>query len=261
MLWKWNQHQSTSLTKLQKDLQAHGCKPWVTNLLIVSHTIHVYIYYLQILLSVQYYINLNRWLSQKWTRTFHKNLGSMASIMMIKRTNAECMGVYRTCAMSHNSRSHPPPPPGKAQKAKAQKHRLESSFAAGHWCPIAYFSKQLHVAQKQHSTFDRELLAIHQAIKHFRHFVKGRQFMFLTDHKPLTGALLASSDKHTSRQVWHPNYISEFASDICHVQGIQNQPADALSHICAHAVATGTSNTIDFAEMAAAQMDNHEVQR
>ena len=36
------------------------------------------------------------------------------------------------------------------------------------------------------STFDRELLAIYLAIKHFRHFVEGREFYIATDHKPLT---------------------------------------------------------------------------
>ena len=30
-------HQSTSLAELYKALEVHGCKPWLTNLLIVSH--------------------------------------------------------------------------------------------------------------------------------------------------------------------------------------------------------------------------------
>ena len=46
----------------------------------------------------------------------------------------------------------------------------------GQLCPIAYFSKQLNSAQQRYSTFDRELLAIYQAVKHFRYFVEGRQF-------------------------------------------------------------------------------------
>ena len=78
----------------------------------------------------------------------------------------------------------------------------------GQWCLIVYFSKQLHSAQKRNSTFDPELLAIYQAVKHFRHFVKGWQFMIFTDHKQLTRALLASSDRYTLRQVRHLNYIS-----------------------------------------------------
>ena len=31
----------------------------------------------------------------------------------------------------------------------------------GQWCPIAYFSKQLHTAQKRYSMFDGELLVIY----------------------------------------------------------------------------------------------------
>ena len=38
MIWRWNCHQWTYLAKSQKALEAHGCKPWVTKLLIVSHT-------------------------------------------------------------------------------------------------------------------------------------------------------------------------------------------------------------------------------
>ena len=36
-----NLHPSTSLTKSQKAVEAHGCKPWVTNLSIVPHTLGV----------------------------------------------------------------------------------------------------------------------------------------------------------------------------------------------------------------------------
>ena len=137
---------------------------------------------------------------------------------------------------------------------------LQQSIS-GQWCPIAYYSKQLQAAQKRYSTFDRELLAMYQAIKHFRHFVEGRQFMVFTDHKPLTHALLVSSDKYTPRQVRHLDYISQFTSDIRHVHGVQNQPADALSRISANALATNISSTIDFVELAAAQTDNAELQR
>ena len=131
----------------------------------------------------------------------------------------------------------------------------------GQWCLIAYFTKQLHTPQKQYSTFDWELLAICQAVKHFWHFVKGRQLMIFTDHKPLTQALLASSDRYTPRQVRHLDYISHFTTDIRHVTDAQNRPADALSHFNANALATNISNTIEFVEMAAAQTDNPDLQR
>ena len=50
------------------------------------------------------------------------------------------------------------------------------------WCPVAFFSTKLKPAETRYSTFDRELLAIYLGIKHFRHFVEGRQFHVLTDH-------------------------------------------------------------------------------
>ena len=131
----------------------------------------------------------------------------------------------------------------------------------GQWCMISYFSKQLHTGQKQYSTFDRELLAIYQAIMHFQHFAEGRQFMIFTDHKPLSHALLASSDRHTPRQVQHLDYISQFASDIRHVKGTQNRQADELSFLNANALATDLSHTIDIVETATAQTDDPDLQR
>ena len=131
----------------------------------------------------------------------------------------------------------------------------------GQLCPIAYFSKQLNSAQKRYSTFDRELLAIYQAVKHFRYFVEGRQFTIFTDHKPLTYALSARSERYTPRQVRHLDFISQFTSDIRHVTGAQNRPADALSRLGANALATNDSTMVDFVEMAAAQADDPELHR
>lgn len=48
--------------------------------------------------------------------------------------------------------------------------------------PLAYFSKKLSQTERKYSTFDRELLAVYSSIKHFRHFLEGREFVVLTDH-------------------------------------------------------------------------------
>ena len=49
----------------------------------------------------------------------------------------------------------------------------------------------------------RELLAIYLAVKHFRHFLEGRQFHICTDHKPLTYAIRNRSQNHSPRQLRH----------------------------------------------------------
>ncbi len=57
------------------------------------------------------------------------------------------------------------------------------------WNLIAFFSKKPQPSETRYSAFDCKLLATYLAIKPFRHFVEGRSFHILTDHKPLTYAL------------------------------------------------------------------------
>ena len=76
------------------------------------------------------------------------------------------------------------------------------------WHPISFFSRKMKPAETHYSTFDRELLAVYLAIKHFSHFLEGRHFQVLTDHKPLTYALNIRSDRHSPRQARHLDYIS-----------------------------------------------------
>ena len=116
------------------------------------------------------------------------------------------------------------------------------------WHPSSYFSWKLKPSETHYSAFDRELLAVYLVIKHFCYFVKGRTFHILTDHKPLTSALLFHSDRYTPRQVRHLDYISQFTSDIRYVKGHDNPAADALSRVELNAL----QSIIDF-KMAAAQ--------
>nr|VZI39486.1 unnamed protein product [Spirometra erinaceieuropaei] len=59
---------------------------------------------------------------------------------------------------------------------------------------LTFFSKKLSPAETRYSKFGRELLAIYLAVKHFRHFLEGRDFTIFTDHKPLTFAIRSHSD-------------------------------------------------------------------
>jgi len=97
------------------------------------------------------------------------------------------------------------------------------------WCPITYFSKKLRLPETCYSTFDRELLAVYLAIRHFRHFVEGREFHIRTDHKPLIYALSTRADHHSPRQIRQLEFIAQFTSDIRYIKGLENAAADALS--------------------------------
>ena len=109
-------------------------------------------------------------------------------------------------------------------------------FLNGKWCPLSYFSRKLTPTKRRYSTFDRELLAVYCAIRHFRHFLEAREFHVLTDHKPLTHSLNSKSDRHSPCQVRQIDFISQFTTDIHHVVGRGNPVADALSCLEANGV-------------------------
>lgn len=97
--------------------------------------------------------------------------------------------------------------------------------------PLAFFSKKLSGAESKYSTYDRELLAIYLAIKHFRHMLEARVFYVNTDHKPLIYAFKQKPDKASPRQLRHLDYISQFTTDLRHIAGAENEAADFFSRI------------------------------
>ena len=125
-------------------------------------------------------------------------------------------------------------------------------FYDDRWHPIAYYSHKLSPAERKYSTFDRELLAIYRALKHFRYFVEGCTFSIFTDHKPLTYSLHTKSDKYSPRQLRHLDFISQFTSDIRHIQGSQNPVADALSRVEVHSI-DSQPQVIDLDKLAHSQ--------
>lgn len=107
-------------------------------------------------------------------------------------------------------------------------------FAEGNWKPLAYFSKKLTGAQMKYSTYDKELLAVYLSVQHFRYLHEGRELIVFTDHKPLTYAfskINSDNNKEIPRRTRQLLFISEFTTDIRHVQGKDNVVADALSRI------------------------------
>jgi len=129
------------------------------------------------------------------------------------------------------------------------------------WCPLAYFSRKLSPTEQRYSTFDRELLAVYCAIRHFRHFLEARQFYVLTDHKPLTHSLSSKPDRHSPRQVRQLDFISQFTNDIRHVTGKGNPVADALSRLEGNVQLNHSPSTIDFSAMANAQLTDADMKK
>ncbi|CAK1602576.1 unnamed protein product [Parnassius mnemosyne] len=99
------------------------------------------------------------------------------------------------------------------------------------WQPLAFFSRKLSTSQKKYSPYDRELLAIYEAIKYFRHMLEARNFIVYTDHKPISFAFHERKRNCSPRQYRHLDYISQFTTDIRHISGKDNVVADTLSRV------------------------------
>ena len=133
---------------------------------------------------------------------------------------------------------------------------VHEQLVNGVWQPLAFFSRQLRPCERKYSTFDRELLGLYLAIRHFRFLLEARPFSVFVDHKPLTFAMAKVSEPWSARQQRQLAYISEFTTDIRHVAGKDNHVADCLSRAIAGAVHLG----IDYTSMAGDQASDPEVQ-
>ena len=107
------------------------------------------------------------------------------------------------------------------------------------WSSLAYFSRKLSTTETRYRTFDRELLAVYLAIWLFRHFLEGRQFFVVTDHKPLTFAIISSYKHHSPPQIRHLDFIMQFITDIRFLKGSSNAAADDLPRLKMDAIHTG----------------------
>ena len=132
-----------------------------------------------------------------------------------------------------------PVPPHQESRALPQSYRA----------PL--FSRQLRNAELKYSAFDRELLGVHLAIRHFGFMLEGRQFSVYTDHKPLVHAMAKTAELWSSRLQRHLSAISEFTTDIRHVSGKNNTVADCLSRAT---TANTVSLCIDYTDMARAHL-------
>jgi hypothetical protein len=97
--------------------------------------------------------------------------------------------------------------------------------------PIAYASRNLHSAEKNYTTSEKELLAIIWRVKHFRPYLYGRKFKIASDHKPLTWIMNVKDPR--SRLIRWRIQLEKYDYEIVYKKGALNTNADALSRISA----------------------------
>lgn len=95
--------------------------------------------------------------------------------------------------------------------------------------PISYASKSLSKHDLNKPTIEKELLAIHWGINFFRPYLYGRDFIVVTDHRPLIS--LFSHKNPSSKMTRIRMDLSDYNFEIQYKKGKINTNADALSRI------------------------------
>ncbi|CAA7034520.1 unnamed protein product [Microthlaspi erraticum] len=83
--------------------------------------------------------------------------------------------------------------------------------------PIVFFSEKIAGPRSRYSTYDVELYAVVQSIKHWRHYLFHREFVLYTDHDALKH--MGSQDKVSSRHASWFAYLQQFTFVIKHTAG------------------------------------------
>ena len=99
----------------------------------------------------------------------------------------------------------------------------------GAWHPIAFESRKLSPAEKKYPTHERELLAIINALKTWRHYLEGRPFTVITDHHSLQ--YIHTQPTLSKRQAGWLDLLQEFDFQVKYKPGKTNAVADALSRL------------------------------
>ena len=99
----------------------------------------------------------------------------------------------------------------------------------GTFHPIAFMSKAFTDVKRNYQIYDKEMLAIIQALEEWRHFLEGaaEQIEICTDHKNL--AYFRTAQKLNHHQARWSLYLSRFHFSLIHRPGNQMGKPDALS--------------------------------
>lgn len=99
----------------------------------------------------------------------------------------------------------------------------------GYDAPISFISRTFKKGEINKAIIEKELIAIHFALKTFRHYLYGQKFIVYTDHKPLI--YLFKLKNPSSKLMRIKMDLEEFDFTIEYIKGRENVVADALSRI------------------------------
>jgi hypothetical protein len=95
---------------------------------------------------------------------------------------------------------------------------------------ISYASRKLTKSERRYCVTRKELLAVYNFIKYFRHYLFGRHFIVRTDHKALLWMLNWRKPNTSQYCLWKAE-LELYDLEIQHRPGKEHLNADALSRL------------------------------
>ena len=93
--------------------------------------------------------------------------------------------------------------------------------------PVRFLSRKLKGAEKNYSTIEKECLAVVWAVEKLRVFLYGREFVLLTDHRPLT--FINEAKLRNTRVMRWSLYLQDYSFRVESIKGVDNLVADYMS--------------------------------
>ena len=96
-----------------------------------------------------------------------------------------------------------------------------------HKKPICYHSETFSKTIINYPTYDKELYALVQSVKKWKHYLMGKETIIHTNHQPLQ-YLQSQTKLQQSRHFRWMGFLQQFHLVIKYKKGIQNKVADML---------------------------------